>query len=280
MSKLPFSYESHATAMIVGVGLMGRFMASQILNWMDLKKLVLVDSSASIAQGNQRIPLSEYADSLQQQCDNGTEVVGEVLDIRDEAAVEKLLQRHQQIGYWMHTAGVSPKPLTPPEQLTRSDLTGAFEINLWGAYNLVKQGVLAGGFARGCRGVLLLSTSATVGSEGRASAAYEVSKAGLSNFLQLHSRYLAEQYGLILNGLAPSPLRGLMAAQNPVSQGRLEAVERATPLGGLTDPTHISSATLFFWAKECWCVGEVLTIDGGYTKHRPIFGPLNAAAVG
>ena len=94
------------------------------------------------------------------------------------------------------------------------------------------------------------------------------------NLLTLQSRLFAETYGLVLNGLAPSPLRGPMAAQNPVSAGRLQAVEDAMPLGGLTEPRHIAAATLFFWAKECWCVGEVLTTDGGYTKHKPIYGAL------
>ena len=46
------------------------------------------------------------------------------------------------------------------------------------------------------------------------------------------------------------------------------------PLGGLTEPKHISAATMFFWSEECWTVGEVLTTDGGYTKHKSIFGPL------
>ena len=45
-------------------------------------------------------------------------------------------------------------------------------------------------------------------------------------------------------------------------------------MGGLTEPKHISAATMFFWADECWCMGEVLTTDGGYTKHKPIFGAL------
>jgi hypothetical protein len=31
---------------------------------------------------------------------------------------------------------------------------------------------------------------------------------------------------------------------------------------------------MYFWSNECWCVGEVLTIDGGYTKHKPIYGAL------
>jgi NAD(P)-dependent dehydrogenase (short-subunit alcohol dehydrogenase family) len=96
----------------------------------------------------------------------------------------------------------------------------------------------------------------------------------LLNFLRLQSRHFVEKYGVILNGLAPSPLRGPMAAQNPTSAGRLQAVEDAMPMGGLTEPKHISAATMYFWANECWCTGEVLTTDGGYTKHRPIYGPL------
>ena len=65
-----------------------------------------------------------------------------------------------------------------------------------------------------------------------------------------------------------------MAAQNEIGAGRLQAVEDSMPIGRLTDPSHIAAATMYFWSNECWCVGEVLTIDGGYTKHRPIYGAL------
>jgi NAD(P)-dependent dehydrogenase (short-subunit alcohol dehydrogenase family) len=147
-------------------------------------------------------------------------------------------------------------------------------VNLWGAHNVLKQGIHAGAFAPRTHGVIILSTSATVGSEGRASAAYEASKGGLLNLLILQARYFLEAHGLVLNGLAPSPLRGPMAAQNEIGAGRLQAVEDSMPIGGLTDPSHIAAATMYFWSNECWCVGEVLTIDGGYTKHKPIYGAL------
>ena len=65
-----------------------------------------------------------------------------------------------------------------------------------------------------------------------------------------------------------------MAAHNPISAGRLQAVEDAMPLAGPTDPSPIATATMCFRSNECWCVGEVLTVDGGYTKHRPIYGAL------
>ncbi len=271
MTTMPLSYEANATAMIVGVGLMGQHLAEHSSTWLGLKKLVLVDHSPMIAVGTDKRLLAEYAASIAK---GKTEVVAETVNVTSEEEVRALFDKHSGIHYLMHTAGISPKPLTPPEELSKADVMNACEVNLWGAHNIIKQGLKSGAFVRGARGVIVLSTSATVGSEGRASSAYEESKGGLMNLLRLQSRYFVEKYGLILNGLAPSPLRGPMAAQNPVSAGRLQAVQDSMPMGSLTEPKHISAATMFFWSKECWCCGEVLTTDGGYTKHRPIYGAL------
>ena len=135
--------------------------------------------------------------------------------------------------------------------ISKEDVIGACEVNLWGAHNMLKQGINAGAFAPRTHGVLILSTSATVGSEGRASAAYEESKGGLMNLLTLQSRYFLEQHGLVINGLAPSPLRGPMAAQNPVSAGRLQAVE---------DEMHILVNAAFF-ARQAVTGGNELSVD-------------------
>lgn len=273
MSNSILSYKPESTAMIIGVGLMGQHMATHLAQWMHLKKLVLVDHASTIAVGTEKVALVDFAAQIAASSESDIEVVAETVNITSEDEVQALFQKHANVDYLMHTAGISPKPLTPPEEMTKADVMGACEVNLWGAHNVIKQGVNSGAL-RDARGVILLSTSATVGAEGRASSAYEESKGGLMNLLKLQSRHFAEQYGLVLNGLAPSPLRGPMAAQNPVSAGRLQAVEDTMPLGALTAPKHISAATMFFWAEECWCVGEVLTTDGGYTKHKPIYGAL------
>lgn len=273
MSQCPMSYREDTTAMIIGVGLMGQHLAVHLPQWLSLKKLIVVDHAPTIRVGTTECQLTDFAESVAAN-GQGVEVVAETVNIASEDEVAALFQKHQDIQYLQHTAGISPCPLTPPEALTKEVVLNACEVNLWGAHNVLKQGVNANAFAANARGVLLLSTSATVGSEGRASAAYEESKGGLSNLLTLQSRHFAEQHSLILNGIAPSPLRGPMAAQNPVSAGRLQAVEDAMPLGSLTEPKHISAATMFFWAEECWAVGEILTTDGGYTKHRPIYGAL------
>jgi NAD(P)-dependent dehydrogenase (short-subunit alcohol dehydrogenase family) len=260
--------------MIIGVGLMGQHLASHVLEWLDLKKLVLVDHSPMVLVGKEKMALSHFAASVAEGSKSNAEVVAETVNITSEEEVQALYRRHPEVHYLQHTAGISPKPLTPPEEMTKDDVMGACEVNLWGAHNVIKQGVTSGALSRGSRGVIILSTSATVGAEGRASAAYEESKGGLLNLVTLQSRHFVEEFGLVLNALAPSPLRGPMAAQNEIAAGRLQAVEDSMPLGGLTEPKHISGATMFFWSEECWCVGEVLTTDGGYTKHRPIYGAL------
>lgn len=273
VSSSPYTYVADATALIVGVGLMGQHLAQHLPRWVSLRKLILVDHASTISVGLEKVLLETYARDLARS--HAIEVVSETVDITCESATSELFERHPGIDYFQHTAGISPKPLTPPEELSKFDVLNACEVNLWGAHNVLKQGIQRNAFRKGTRGVIILSTSATVGSEGRASSAYEESKGGLLNLLRFQSRYFAERYGVILNGLAPSPLRGAMAAQNPISAGRLEAVAKSMPLGGLTEPKHISAATLFFWASECWAVGEVLTTDGGYTKHRAIYGPLS-----
>jgi NAD(P)-dependent dehydrogenase (short-subunit alcohol dehydrogenase family) len=273
----PLNYRPNADAMIIGVGLMGQHMATHVVDWLGLRKLVLVDYSPTIAIGTEKASLVDFATSISAASASDVNVVAETVDVTDENDVRQLFERHPKINYLQHTAGISPKPLTPPEDLTKEDVMGACEVNVWGAHNVLKQGVRHGGFAKDARGVIILSTSATVGAEGRASAAYEESKGGLINLLKLQSRHFVETHRVILNGLAPSPLRGPMAAQNEMSAGRLQAVEDAMPLGGLTAPKHISAATMFFWSDDCWCVGEVLTTDGGYTKHKPIYGPLHAS---
>ena len=266
------TYDTDATALIVGVGLMGQHLARHAPGWLNLRKLILADYGPDVSVAGDRRSLSDFCAEIADEC--GIEVVAESVDVASEAAMQALMQRHSSIRYFAFTAGISPKPLTPPEELTKEDVLSACEVNLWGAHNLLKQGISENSFSSRTHGVVVLSTSGTVGSEGRASAAYEVSKGGLKNLLELQARYFLEEHGLVLNGLAPSPLRGPMAAQNPVSAGRLQAVEDVMPIGGLVDPGHIAAAIMYFWANECWCVGEVLTTDGGYTKHKPIYGPI------
>ena len=196
------SYDEDPNVMIVGVGLMGQYLAKRVGAWLGAAKLVLVDGADSINVGGERTALSDFAQAIAAD-DPSLEVVAETVDVTSEDAVAALFARHHSIRYLQHTAGISPRPLTPPEELGKEDMLRACEVNLWGAHNVLKQGIRAGAFAPRTHGVIILSTSATVGSEGRASAAYEASKGGLLNLLTLQARYFLEAYGLVLTVSPP-----------------------------------------------------------------------------
>jgi NAD(P)-dependent dehydrogenase (short-subunit alcohol dehydrogenase family) len=119
MSPVPLSYRPDATALIVGVGLMGQHMASNILNWLDLKKLVIADHAETIGVGTGQMTLTDFAASVGAASGGAAEVVAETLDVTSEDEVHSLLERHGKVDYLMHTAGISPMPLTPPELLSK-----------------------------------------------------------------------------------------------------------------------------------------------------------------
>ena len=186
MSPIPFTYKSNATVLVMGVGLMGQHMASNVLNWLDVKKLVIADHAKAILVGTDKTRLTDFAASVSASQKGSADVIAETVDVTSEEQVRSLLERHGKVDYLMHTAGIAPSPLTPPEQLTKDAIMGAYEVNLWGAHNVIKQGVNSGNL-HNARGVIILSTAAKVGAEGRSSSAYEESKGGLLNLVTLQS---------------------------------------------------------------------------------------------
>ena len=61
MSPFPFTYRSDATVLIMGVGLMGQHMAANVLNWLDVKKLVIADHADTILVGTEETLLTDFA---------------------------------------------------------------------------------------------------------------------------------------------------------------------------------------------------------------------------
>ena len=273
MSTLPspYTYVEGSTAVLFGVGLMGQHVAAELLRCVPLKRLVLIDRDATLKVGTGQQSLSDFAASLPNP--QGTTIETRNLDVADDEGMARLFAEVKGVNYLVVTTGISPKGLTPPDQLTRADYLGVFTTNTYGPVNIVNSAVRANALAARSRGVILLSTSAEQGSEGRAAASYEISKYGLRGFVHCQAAYYAREHGLILNGVSPSPLKGPMASGNPVSALRFEAVCAATPTGPTT-PANISCETLRLLANECNVVGETVTVSGGYTLPQPVYGLL------
>ncbi|MFN8391208.1 MAG: SDR family oxidoreductase [Bdellovibrionota bacterium] len=267
----PLTFKQDSVALVVGVGLMGQDLARGLLEHVKPKKLILVDASEQLNVAGTPMTLERFAAGL----DNpgGAEIVTLTANIADEAAMAALFAAHKDVGYIVITSGISPRPLTPPEQMDQAFYTHVFTVNTWGPINVINEAVKAGALADSSRGVILLSTASLQGAQGRANNAYEVSKWGLRGWLVCQAHHYLTQHNLVLNGISPNPLQGPMAVGNPVSASRVQRVIEETPLG-LTRPEHITGQTLFFLADECNSAGQVITTCGGYTIPRPVYGYL------
>ena len=112
------SYDKNRNVMIVGVGLMGRYLANHVGEWLGAAKLVLVDGANAINVDGEHTALSDFAQSIAA-ANPSLEVVAETVDVTSEDAVAALFSRHDNIRYLQHTAGISPRPLTPPRSSAR-----------------------------------------------------------------------------------------------------------------------------------------------------------------
>ena len=64
MSLFPFTYKPDATVLVMGIGLMGQHMASNVLSWLDVKKLVIADHAETILSGTEEMTLTDFAASI------------------------------------------------------------------------------------------------------------------------------------------------------------------------------------------------------------------------
>jgi hypothetical protein len=55
------SYDESPNVMIVGVGLMGQYLASHVGEWLGAARLVLVDGADAINVGGERTALADFA---------------------------------------------------------------------------------------------------------------------------------------------------------------------------------------------------------------------------
>src|SRR5687768_3448534 len=99
MSPCPFTYKSDATVLVIGVGLMGQHMASNVLNWLDVKKLVISDYAETILVGTEETRLTDFAASVGAGQNGSADVIAETVDVTSEEQVKSLLERHGKIDY-------------------------------------------------------------------------------------------------------------------------------------------------------------------------------------
>ncbi|MFD5177925.1 SDR family oxidoreductase [Nocardia sp. NPDC058379] len=157
-----------------------------------------------------------------------------------------------------NVGGALPRPLldTSPD-----DLTEAFAFNVGTAHALVRAAVPT--MLETAGGGSIVNITSTMGRlPGRAFAAYATAKAALAHYTRSAAMDLSPR--IRVNAIAPGSI--LTSALDIVAGNdqMRTAMEQATPLGRLGEPTDIAAAALFLASPAgAFLTGKVLEVDGG-----------------
>jgi NAD(P)-dependent dehydrogenase (short-subunit alcohol dehydrogenase family) len=158
-------------------------------------------------------------------------------------------------------------------EVTEDAFDELLQVNLKGAMFLAQAvarhqvaGVQAGR-APG-RQLHVLSVRALLGMRDRGYSAYCATKGALVTLIRQHAVELSA-WGVTVNGLAPTVVRGRMGAHWLANPETRDAILRRIPLGRVAEPDDLVAAALFFCGPGASFVsGQVLYADGGLTATQ------------
>jgi NAD(P)-dependent dehydrogenase (short-subunit alcohol dehydrogenase family) len=114
----------------------------------------------------------------------------------------------------------------------------------------------------------VLSVRAMLGMRDRGYSAYCATKGALVTLIRQHAVELSA-WGITVNGLAPTVVRGRMGSHWLADPATHEALLRRIPLGRVAEPEDLVGAALYFCSPaSSFVTGQVLTLDGGLTATQ------------
>jgi NAD(P)-dependent dehydrogenase (short-subunit alcohol dehydrogenase family) len=189
-------------------------------------------------------------------------------DVTDEEAVAAYFASAGPVDVLVNNAGISSS--APAARTTLDDWRAQFEVNATGAF-LCTRAVLDGMRERD-RGriVTVASTASRVGY--RYTAGYTASKHAAAGLMRAVAAELAGT-GVTANAVCPGYVRTDMTASSVArivsrtgrsSSDAEAALEAASPLGRLLEPSEVAFAVAFLAAPEAGAInGQTLVLDGG-----------------
>ena len=174
-----------------------------------------------------------------------------------KATVDAVLADFGSVWALVNNAGVTRDTLLA--RMKDEDFARVLDVNLTGAFNMMR--ALARPLMRQ-RGGRIVSMSSVVGLIGNAGQAnYAASKAGLIGLTKSVARELAPR-GVTVNAVAPGFVRTDMTAALP--EQVVERYEGQIPLGRLADPEEVAGVVRFLVSDAAaYVTGEVIRVDGG-----------------
>ena len=206
---------------------------------------------------------------LQKAHSDSADVMVGVLDVTDEAAVEKLVDEVTKklgpIDGVVNSAGIArdiPALDTPVDVFRR-----ILDVNVIGSFIVARAVARRMKERHGKSGVggaivNLASVSGLRGSKGR--VAYGSSKGAVIVMTQVLATDLAK-YGIRVNAIAPGPVDTPMAKAVHTQDDRKQWL-RHVPMKRYSEPHEIATAVVFLLDTEraSYITGEVLAVDGGF----------------
>lgn len=174
-----------------------------------------------------------------------------------KATVDAVLADFGSVWALVNNAGITRDTLLA--RMKDEDFARVLDVNLTGAFNMMR--ALTRPLMRQ-RGGRIVSMSSVVGLMGNAGQAnYAASKAGLIGLTKSVARELAPR-GVTVNAVAPGFVRTDMTAMLP--EQVVERYEGQIPLGRLADPEEVAGVVRFLVSDAAaYVTGEVIRVDGG-----------------
>lgn len=174
-----------------------------------------------------------------------------------KATADAVLADFGSVWALVNNAGITRDTLLA--RMKDEDFARVLDVNLTGAFNMMR--ALTRPLMRQ-RGGRIVSMSSVVGLMGNAGQAnYAASKAGLIGLTKSVARELASR-GVTVNAVAPGFVRTDMTAALP--EQVVERYEGQIPLGRLADPEEVAGVVRFLVSDAAaYVTGEVIRVDGG-----------------
>ena len=186
---------------------------------------------------------------------------GAVLNLSDGAGLDAQLaaiwENHGAPLAVVSNAGITRDALVMRQ--TPEDFEQVLQVNLTGAFQVVRKSLRAMLKARWGRIVCIGSVSAAMGNPGQ--AAYAASKAGLSAMVRALAKEVSSR-GITANTVEPGFVATDMTAN--FSEEMQAAYESAIPVGRFGQPEEIAAAVSFLLGDQAgYMTGQTLRVDGG-----------------
>lgn len=174
-----------------------------------------------------------------------------------EAAFSKVESELGPVEVLVSNAGVNADRLLM--QMEAASWDQVIEVNLTGAYRVVRRAVPKMIRARRGRVILISSVVASIGSAGQTN--YAASKAGMIGFARSLAREIGSR-GVTVNVVAPGFTETDMTAALP--EARRAEILAAVPLRRMASPAEVAAAVTWLASEGAgYVTGAVIPVDGG-----------------